>query len=84
MLPEDPYTAKQSGATADGKFKFDGKTLDFTGFIDSRPFDGPLVDYHFVAQGAGVVADAPFNPQGFIWRARIFANAPPHVWRYVC
>ncbi len=64
-LPEDPYTAKQSGATADGKFKFDGKTLDFTGFIDSRPFDGPLVDYHFVAQAVGVVGNEPFNPQGF-------------------
>lgn len=65
VLPEDPYTAKQSGATADGKFKFDGKTLDFSGFIDSRAFDGPLVNYHFIGEGAGVVVNEPFNPQGY-------------------
>jgi hypothetical protein len=65
QLPEDPYTANQSGATADGKFKFDGKTLDFTGFVDSRPFDGPLIDYHLVAQKIDAQVNEPFNPKGF-------------------
>lgn len=65
QLPADPYTPGQSGATSDAKFKFDGKVLDLTGFIDSRAFDGPLIDYHLNAQKIETVVSEEFNPQGF-------------------
>lgn len=64
-LPADPYSPPQSGATADAKFTYDGKTLDFSGFVDSRAFDGPLVNYHFNAQPVGTPVSDAFNPQGF-------------------
>ncbi|MEY4588400.1 MAG: hypothetical protein RL497_476, partial [Pseudomonadota bacterium] len=65
QLPADPYTPGQSGATSDAKFNFDGKTLDVKGVMDSRAFDGPLINYSFTAQKIAEVVDAPFNPQGY-------------------
>lgn len=48
QLPADPYDLS-GGSVADIKFVVDGDTLTANGYIDSRAFDGPLIEYSFVA-----------------------------------
>lgn len=48
QLPADPYDLS-GGSVADIKFVVEGDTLTANGYIDSRAFDGPLIEYSFVA-----------------------------------
>lgn len=51
QLPTDPKE-DSNGVVRDISFGFDGNTLEAKGFVDSRAFDGPLVEYKFVASVA--------------------------------
>ena len=48
QLPEDP-NEDSNGTTRDISFTLEGNTLKAKGKVDSRAFDGPLVEYTFVA-----------------------------------
>ena len=48
QLPADPYDLS-GGSVSDIKFGVDGDRLTANGYIDSRAFDGPLIEYSFVA-----------------------------------
>ncbi len=52
-LPSDP-NEDSGGVSRSAKFSFDGKVLKVAGEIDSRAFDGPLVEYEFIASVTGV------------------------------
>lgn len=47
-LPLDP-NEDSNGTRREASFTFDGKTLTVEGVIDSRAFDGPLMEYRFIA-----------------------------------
>ncbi|HEY6529141.1 MAG TPA: DUF6748 domain-containing protein [Cellvibrionaceae bacterium] len=64
-FPEDPYNAGASGTQSSAKFTFDGTVLLLDGVIDSRAFDGPLINYHLKAQRVIGPVDEAFNPQGY-------------------
>jgi hypothetical protein len=48
QLPEDP-NEDSNGTSREISFTLNGNTLKAKGYIDSRAFDGPLVEYTFVA-----------------------------------
>lgn len=49
QLPEDPYDDSY-GVVRDIAFTFEGDAIKAKGIVDSRAFDGPLVEYQFVAR----------------------------------
>jgi hypothetical protein len=49
QLPTDP-NEDSNGTTREIAFTLDGDTIKAKGYVDSRAFDGPLVEYYFVAK----------------------------------
>lgn len=49
QLPQDP-TEDSNGVVRDIVFTFEGDAIKAKGIVDSRAFDGPLVEYQFVAR----------------------------------
>lgn len=49
QLPENP-TEDSNGVVRDIAFTFEGNAIKAKGIVDSRAFDGPLVEYQFVAK----------------------------------
>jgi hypothetical protein len=48
-LPQDP-NEDSGGTNREATFTFDGNFLKVTGTVDSRAFDGPLIEYFLVAK----------------------------------
>lgn len=48
-LPQDP-NEDSGGTNREATFSFDGNFLKVTGTVDSRAFDGPLIEYFLVAK----------------------------------
>ncbi len=69
-LPNDPYDLS-NGSVADVKFSFDGQILRVNGYVDSRAFDGPLIEYRFVAEAVEEVPDA-FDAEDYFHARRDF------------
>lgn len=69
-LPNDPYDLS-NGSVADVKFTLDGQVLRVNGYVDSRAFDGPLIEYRFVAEA---LEDAPdtFDAEDYYHARRDF------------
>lgn len=49
QMPGDP-NKDSDGVTREISFTFAGNTIKAKGFVDSRAFDGPLVEYSFIAR----------------------------------
>ena len=49
VLPQDP-NEDSGGVNRKVTYSFDGQVLKVKGSVDSRAFDGPLIDYTFVAK----------------------------------
>ncbi len=60
QLPLDPML-DEGGTVRDIGFEFDGTQLDFKGSVDSRAFDGPLIEYKISA----TVSEMEFSARGF-------------------
>lgn len=60
LLPIDPEL-DSGGTNRNIEFSVNGNVLEVKGVIDSRAFDGPLIEYTFSAQRI----DEAFNPKGF-------------------
>ncbi len=69
-LPDDPYDLS-NGSVADVKFSLDGEILRVNGYVDSRAFDGPLVEYRFVAEALEEAPDA-FDAEDYFHARRDF------------
>ncbi len=48
-LPQDP-NEDSGGTNREATFSFDGNSLKVSGSVDSRAFDGPLIEYSLVAK----------------------------------
>ena len=48
QLPKDP-NLDEGGTTREAKFSLDNNELNVKGIIDSRAFDGPLIEYKFIS-----------------------------------
>ena len=59
-LPFDP-DLDSGGTVRDVSFNFDEGVLEVKGIIDSRAFDGPLIEYYFSAKQI----ENEFNPRNF-------------------
>ena len=71
-LPNDPDYSS-NGVSRSIDFRFNGKQLTAAGKIDSRAFDGPLVEYKFAADMSGTVdGNDDFNQYGFFTARRDF------------
>ena len=71
-LPNDPDYSS-NGVSRSIDFRFNGKQLTAAGKIDSRAFDGPLVEYKFAADMLGTVdGNDDFNQYGFFTALRDF------------
>lgn len=60
QLPTDP-NEDSNGVVRDIAFTFTGDAIKAKGIVDSRAFDGPLVEYQFVANVSGVSATEVFT-----------------------